>query len=228
MKYFTDLEKLSIELQEKSSNLEQYLYGVDPVRSVRWNAIVFLLELCRGTLSASANDTDTSVLARESLPDAQRIREIESLIGSLLVDELSLDKPDAFEFIYSFRLLSEIKPSSSDFRLSTFQQISSFLGRDSTGMEYLNAPIKLWKYEEIFTSKIDSRGSRKLLERSSCFYILYLALGELADLKHTIEIFRQQELPAWTSFHSSDTPPSEEVRRQFLPPHLMGEETSSI
>ena len=228
MKYFADLEKLSIELQEKLSNLEQYLYGIDPGRSARWNEMIFLLELCCGTLSTSANDADSNVLPHESLPDAQRIREIESLIGSLLVDELSLDKPDAFEFIYSMRLFSEIKPSSSDFRLGTFRQISSFLGRDSTGMEYLNAPIKLWKYEEIFTSKIDSEGSRKLLELSSCFYLLYLALGELADLKHTVEIFRQQELPAWTSFHSSDTPPSEEVRRPYSPPHLMGEETSSI
>jgi len=214
MKYFADLKKLSIELQEKSSNLEQYLYGVDPGRSARWNEMVFLLELCRGAL---ANDTDTNVFAHESLPDAQRIREIESLIGSLLVDELSLDKPDAFEFIYSLRLLSEIKPAGSDFRLDIFRQISSFLGRDSTGMEYLNPPIKLWKYEEIFTSKIDSKGPRSLLALSSCFYLLYLALGELADLKRTIEVFRQQELPAWTSFRSSDTPP-----------HLMGEDTPSI
>jgi len=224
MKYFADLEQLSIELKLKSSTLEKYLYGVEPGRSARWNEIVFLLELCCGTLLASVSDMDTSLLAHDSLPDAQRMREIESLIGSLLVDELSLDKPDAFEFIYSLRLSSEIKPSGSSFRLDTFRKLSSFLGRDSTGMEYLNPPIKLWKYEEIYTTKIDSKGSRKLLALSSCFYLLYLALGELADLKHTIEIFRQQELPEWTSFHSSDTPPPEEVMRRVLPPRPMGEE----
>jgi hypothetical protein len=80
----------------------------------------------------------------------------------------------------------------------------------------------------IFTTKIDSRGSRKLLALSSCFYLLYLALGELADLKHTIEIFRQQELPEWTSFHSSDTPSPEEVIRRVSPPRPMGEDTSSM
>ena len=207
MKYFADLEQLSIELKKKSSTLEKYLYGVEPGRSARWNEIVFLLEVCRGTLFVSVSDMGTT---HKSLPDARRIREMESLIGSLLVDELSLDKPDAFEFIYSLRLSSGIKPSSSGFRLDTFRKISSFLGRDSTGMEYLNAPIKLWKYEEIFTTKIDSRGSRKLLELSSCFYLLYLALGELADLKHTIKIFWQQELPEWTSLHSSDAPPPQE------------------
>jgi hypothetical protein len=226
MKYFADLEQLSIELKTKSSTLEKYLYGVDPGRSARWNEIVFLLELCRGTLSASANDMDT---AHKSLPDAQRIREMEYLIGSLLVDELFLDKPDAFEFIYSLRpLSSEIKPSSSDFRLDTFRKLSSFLGRDSTGMEYLNPPIKLWKYEQLFTTKIDSKGSRRLLALSSCFYLLYLALGELADLKHTIEIFRQQELRERTSFHSSDTPSPEEVITRVSPPRPMGEDISSM
>jgi len=207
MKYFADLEQLSIELKKKSSNLEQYLYGVDPGHSAAWNKMVFLLELCYEALSASANDMYTSAPAHKSLPDAQRIKEIESLIGSLLVDELSLDRPDAFEFMYSLR--PGIKPSSSGFRLGTLRKIFSFLGRDSTGMEYLNQPIKLWKYEEIFTTKIDSKGSRNLLALSSCFYLLYLALGELADLKHTIDIFRQQELPEWTSFHNSDAPPPE-------------------
>jgi hypothetical protein len=228
MKYFADLEKLSIELQGKPSNLEEYLYGVDVARLVRWNEIVFLLELCHDALSTSASDADNSVFSRKSIPDTQRIREIESLIGSLLVDELSLDKPDAFEFIYSFRLLSEIKPSSSDFRLDTFRQISSSLGRDSTGMEYLKPPSQLWKYEHIFTTKIDSRGSRKLLALSSCFYLLYLALGELADLKHTIDIFRQQELPQWTSFHSSDALLPEEVIRHVSPPRPIGEDASFI
>ena len=161
--------------------------------------------LSHGALLASAN-MDTGVPVRKSLPDAQRIWDIESIIGSLLIDELSLDKPDGLEFIYSLRPLSPgIEPSSSSFRLDTFRKLCSFLGRDSAGMEYLNRPIKLWKYEEIFTTKIDSRGSKKLLALSSCFYLLYLALGELADLKHTIEIFRQQELPDWTSFDSSDT-----------------------
>jgi hypothetical protein len=217
MKYFANLEKLSIELQEKSSNLEEYLYGVDPGRSAQWNEIVFLLEFCHDALLASAN----SALAHESLPGAQRIREIESLIGSLLVDELSLDKPDLLEFIYSLRLSSEIKPFSSGFRLDTFRKLSLFLGRDSTGMEYLKPPFKLWKYEEMFTTKIDSKGSRKILALSSCFYLLYLALGELADLKHTIEIFRQQELPEWTFFHSSDTPSKEKVTRRVLTPRPM-------
>lgn len=215
MKYFADLEKLSIELREKSSNLEQYLYGVDPGRSARWNEIVFLLELCHGTLSASANDTDTSVLVHESLPDAQRIREIESLIGSLLVDELSLDKPGTFEYIYSLRLSSGVKPSSSGFRLKTFQKISLFLGQ-------------FRKYEALLATKIDETGSKGLLALSSCIYLLYLALGELADLKRTIEKFRQQELPPWTSFHSSDTLPSEEVRRRVSPPRPTGENISSI
>ena len=230
MKYFADLEQLSIKLKTKSSTLEKYLYGVDPGRLARWNESVFLLELCRAsTLSAAPNDVDTSVLAQESLPDAHRIREIESLIGSLLVGELSLDKPDAFEFIYSLRpLSSEIKPSSSDFRLDTFRKLSSFLGRDLTGMEYLNSPITLWKYEKMYTTKIALRGPRKLLALSSCFYLLYLALGEVADLKHTIEIFRQQELPERMSFHSSNTPSPEEVIRQVSPPRQMSEDTSSI
>ena len=228
MKYFADLEQLSIELKTKSSTLEKYLYGADPGRSTRWNEMVFLLEFCHSALSASANHMGTNVLAHESLPDAQRIKEIESLIGSLLVDELFLDKPDAFEFIYSLRLSSETKPSSSGFRLNTFKKLFSFLGRDSTGMEYLKPAIELWKYAEIFTTKIDSRGSRNLLALSSCFYLLYLALGELADLEHAIEIFRQQELPEWTSFHSSDTSPPEEVMRRVSPPHPTGGDTSSI
>ena len=224
-----DLEKLSIELQQKSSTLEQYLYGVDPGRLARWNKIIFLLELCHGARSASANDPDIGVPTRKSLPDAQRIREIESLIGSLLIDELSLDKPDAWEFIYSFRPLSPgAAPSSSSSRLDTFRNLSSFLGRDSTGMESLDPPIKLWKYEEISTTKTDSRDSKKLLALSSCFYLLYLALGELADLKHTIENFRQQKLPEWMSFHSSDALPPEEVMEQVSPPRPMSEDTSSI
>jgi hypothetical protein len=226
MKYFADLEKLSMELQEKSSTLEQYLYGVDPGRSARWNEIVFLLELCHGTRSASDNDTDTSVPARKSLPDAQRVKEIESLIGSLFIDKLSLDEHDKLEFIYSFRPLSPaIELLSSSFRCDTFQKISSFLGRDSTGMEYLNQPNKL---EEMFTSKIDLTGSKKLLTLSSSFYLLYLALGELADLKHAIKIFRQQELPESMSFPSSDTTRPEEVTKQVSPPRPMGEDTFPI
>ena len=220
MKYFADLEKLSIELQEKSSNLEEYLYGVDPGRSAQGNEIVFLLEFCHDALLASAN----SALAHESLPGVQRMRKIESLIGSLLVDELSLDKPGVFEFIYSLRLSSEIKPSSSDFRLDTFRKVSSFLGRDLTGMEYLDPSIKLRKHEEMFTTEIDSRSSRKLLALSSCFYLLYLALGELADLKHTIEIFWQQELPEWTS---SNTPPKKKVMRRVSTSRSMSEDTLS-
>jgi hypothetical protein len=221
MKYIADLEKLSIELQEKSSNLEEYLYGVDPGHSAQGNEIVFLLELCHDALLASANST----LAHESLPGAQRIREIESLIGSLLVDELSLDKPDVFESIYSLRLSSEIKPSSSGFRLDTFRKISSFLGRDLIGMEHLDPSINLRKYEDMFTTKIDSRDSRKLLALSSSFYLLYLALGELVDLKHAIETFWQQELPEWTY---SDTPSKKKVMRRVSTPRPMSEDTSSI
>ena len=229
MKYFADLKQLSIELKTKSLNLEQYLYGVDPRCSPRWNEIVFLLELCHGTLSASDNYTDTSVPTHKSLPDAQRIKEIESLIGLLLIDELSLDKPDVLEFIYSLHPLSPgATPSSSSFRLDTFQRLSLFLGRDSTGMKCLEPPIKLWKYEEMYTTKIDLTGLKKLLGLSSCFYLLYLALGELADLKHTIDIFRQQKLPEWTSFHSSDALPPEKVAKQVSPSHPMSEDTSPI
>ena len=72
-------------------------------RLVRWNEIVFLLELCHDALSTEASDADNSVFSRQSIPDTQRIKEIETLIGSLLVDELSLDKPDAFGSIYALR-----------------------------------------------------------------------------------------------------------------------------
>jgi hypothetical protein len=212
MKYFADLEKLSTELQEKSSNLEQYLYGVDPRRSPRWNEIVFLLELCHGALSASANDTETSVPAGKSHPDAQRIREIETLIGSLLIDELFLDKPDTFGSIYALRPSSQgVKPLSSSFRLDTFQELCSILGRDSTNMEYLNLP---WKYGEMFDRDISWKRSRQFLAFSSHFYLHYLALGELADLESAIVNFRQQKLPEWTSLDSLDMPPNEEVTSQ--------------
>ena len=224
MKYFADLEMLSIELQKKSSTLEQYLYGVDPGRSTRWNEIVFLLELCHGALSASDNDMGTSVPAGKSFPDAQRITQIESLIGSLFIDKLSLDKPDMLEFIY---LLRTLPPETAPSRLDIFRRLSSFLGQDSTGIKYLVKPVKLWKHEEMFT-KIDSRGSKKLLALSSCFYLLYLALGELADLQHAIETFRQQELPEWTSCHSSDALSPEEVMKQVSPPRPIGEDTFSI
>jgi len=223
MKYFADLEKLSIELKQKSSNLEEYLYGVDPRRSARWNGIVFLLELCRDALSASASDN--SIFSRNSLPDTRRMREIEILIGSLLIDELFLDKPDAFGSIYALRPHTQgVKPSSS--RLETYQEISFLLGRDSTETEFLNSSTESLKNGEIFNRDINStQRSRKSLVFSSCFYLMYMALGEFADLEHTIEFFRQQKLP---DPDSSDAPPSEDVTRRGSPPHPMCEDTYSI
>ena len=224
MKYFADLEKLSVELQEKSSNLEEYLYGDDMGRLVRWNEIVFLLELCHDALSTSPSDAE-----RKSISDTQRIKEIETLIGSLLVDELFLDKPDAFGSIYALRPRTQgVKPSSSSFRLDTLQQLSLLLGRDLTETEYLNSSAEFWRNGELFDSDTSSQRSRKFLALSSCSYLMYMALGEFADLKHTIEIFRQQKLPEWTSLDSSDIPPTEDHRMRISPPHLMSEDTFSI
>jgi hypothetical protein len=227
MKYFADLGKLSIELQEKSSNLEEYLYGVDVGRLVRWNEIVFLLEFCHDALSTSPSDADNSVLSRKSTPDTQRIKEIETLIGSLLVDELFLDKPDAFGSIYALRPPAQgVKPSSSSFRIHTFQELSLLLGRKSTKVEYLNSSAESWKNGEM--NDISPQRSRKFLALSSCFYLMYMALGEFADLKHTIQIFRQQKLPGWTSLDSSDIPPTEDGTRRVSLPRPMSEDTSSI
>ena len=216
MKYFANLEKLSIELQEKSSNLEEYLYGVDVRRSVRWNEIVFLLEFCHDALSASASDADNSVISRKSIPDAQRIKEIETLIGTLLIDELFLDKPDTFGSIYALRPSSQgVKPLSSSFRRDTFQEpFSSILGRDSTNMEYFDLLTESWIYGEMFDRDLSWKRSKEFLAFSSHFYLLYLALGELTDLKHAIENFRKQKLPEWTSSDSLDIPPNEEATRQ--------------
>jgi hypothetical protein len=208
MKYFADLEKLSIELKQKSSNLERYLYGVDPRRSARWNEIVFLLELCHDALSASASDVDPRALSRKSIPNTQHIMEIEYLIGSLLIDELFLDIPDTFASIYAFR-----RAKRSRSRLDILQSISLILGRDPKRMEDLDSPIEPWKYGETLDSEIGSRRSRDLFALSSEFYLAYLALGELADLKHTIHVFRQQKLPGWTSLD----PPTEEFTRQGSP-----------
>ena len=226
MKYFANLKKLSLELTKRSLNLEQYFYGVEPGRSVRWNEMVFLLKLCHNTICPPASDADVRILPRNSLPDTQRIREIERLIASILIDELSLDKPDTFGSICALRPPSQgLKPSSSSFRLDTFRSVSLILGRDPTRMEFkhLDPSIEPWKYVEMFDDN-GSRRSRKLLELSSDFYLIYLALGELADLKYTIDIFRQQKLPEWTSLDSSDTSPTEEVTRQGLPPRPMSED----
>ena len=195
MKYFVDLEKLSIELKQKSSNLEEYLYGVGPGRSARQNEIIFLLELCHDGLSASARNADSSILSRNSLPDTQRIREIEILIGSLLVDELFLDKPDTFGSINALRPSSQgLKPFTSNFKRSTFQKVSSILGRSSTDVAYLNSPTADWRYGEI-DHDVGWKRSKRFLAFSSYFYLLYLALGELSDLKRTIENLRKLKLP---------------------------------
>ena len=213
MKYFTDLEKLSIELEQKSSNLEEYLYGVDPGRSARWNEIVFLLELCHHALSASAINTDNSILSSISLPDTQRVREIETLIGSLLIDELFLDKPDTFGSIYALRLSSQgLQPFSSNFRRDTSQELSLILGRGSNA-EYFNSPSEQWIYEEILDRDTSWKRSKTFLAVSSRFYLLYLALGEPSDLKHTIENFRKQELPECT-LRSVNAPPTEDVTKR--------------
>jgi len=196
MKYFADLEKLSVEFKQKSSNLEEYLYGVDPGRSARQNEIIFLLQLCHGALSASARNVDDSILSRNSLPDTQRIREIEILIGSLLIDELFLDKPDTFGSIYALRPSSQApKPFTSSFERGVFQKVSSILGRDSADMTYLDSPTAPWRYEEMLDHDIGWKRSKRFLAFSSYFYLLYLALGELSDLKHTIENFRKLKLP---------------------------------
>jgi len=206
MKYFADLEKLSIELKQKSSNLEQYLYGVDPGRSARRNEIIFLLELCHDALSASARNADNGVFSRNSLPDTQRIREIEILIGSLLIDELFLDKPDTFGSIYALRPSSEgPKPSGLSVTPDTFQELSSILGRDVTFTE-----------PRIDGETFDPHlNARECLALSSHFYLLYLARGELLDLQCTIENFRRQKLPEWT-LYSLGIPPTEEVTRRSL------------
>jgi hypothetical protein len=209
MKYFADLEKLSIELEQKSSNLERYMdVGVDPRCSARWNEIVFLLELCHDALSASASDMDPSALSRKSLPNTQRIKEIDCLIGSLLIDELFLDIPDTFASIYAFR---RVKHSRS--RLGILKSLSLIMGRDPRKMEDLDSSIEPWKYGETLDSEIGSRRSRDLFALSSEFYLAYLALGELAGLQHTIHVFRQQKLPGWTSLD----PLTEEFTRQGSP-----------
>jgi hypothetical protein len=224
MKYFANLEKLSIELKENSPNLEQYLYGVESGRSARWNEIIFLLKLCHDTMCAQASDTDARILSRKPLPNTRRVKEIEFLIASILIDEY---KPNTFGEIYALRPrphASGVKPFRSSSRLDTFRSISLLIGRDPTRMERLDSSIKPWKYVEMFDD-IGSRRSRKLLELSSDFYLIYLALGELADLKHTIDIFRRQKLPEWTSLDSSDTPPTEIIMRKGSPPRSMGEDT---
>ena len=226
MKSFANLKRLSIELQEKSSNLEEYLYGDDVYRLVRRNEIVFLLELCHDALSTSPSDADNSIFSRKSILDTPRVKEIETLIGSLLVDELFLDKPDIFGLVYALRPRTEgVKPSSSSFRLDTFQELSLLLGRDLTEMEYLNSSAESWKNGEMFDNDISSQRSREFLALSSFFYLMYMALGELADLEHTIETFWQQKLPELTSL---DIPPTEDGTKQGSPPRPMSEDTFSI
>ncbi|KIM48523.1 hypothetical protein M413DRAFT_80533 [Hebeloma cylindrosporum] len=210
MKYFANLEKLSIELQQKELNLEQYLYGNDSGRAARWKEIVFLLQLCHDALSAPASDAVHGPLSCAPLPDMQRIREIETLIGSLLVDELYFDKRDAFRSINALRTSSHgFEHYSSSFRRDTFRQVSSILGRDSTSMESFNSPVEF--YGEMFDRDISWKRSRNFLAYSSHLYLLYLALGELADLQQVIKNFREQKLPESTSLDSLDLPPTEEV-----------------
>ena len=224
MKYFANLEKLSLELKENSPNLEQYLYGVESGRSARWNEILFLLKLCHDTLCAPASDADARVLSRKPLPDTRRIREIEFLVASILIDEY---KPNTFGEIYALRPRPHgVKPSSSSCRFDTFRSLSLLIGRDPTRMERLHSSREPWKYGETFDD-IGSKRSRKLLELSSDFYLIYFALGELADLKHTIDIFRRQKLPEWTSLDSSDTPPIKMITKQGSrsPPRPMSEDT---
>jgi len=203
-----------MEFKENSSNLRQYLCGTEPRRWARWNEIIFLLELCHDSLSPSASDADQSVPSRKShLIDPTYIREIESLLGSLLIDELFLDTPGTFEHIYAFRPLSqEIKPSSSNFRIETFQELSSILGRVSKETEYLNSSIQ--RRKESFTNDNGLGLSRNFLSLASDRYLLYLALGEPADLKQTIEYIRQQKFREWSSLDSSQIPSDEENTRQ--------------
>ena len=211
-----------MELKENSPNLEQYLYGVESGRSTRWKEIIFLLKLCYDTMCAPTSDADARALSRKPLPDTRRIKEIEFLVASILIDEY---KPNTFREIYALRPRPHgVKPSRFSSRLDTFRSISLLIGRDPTRMEHLDSSIEPWKYGEIFDD-IGSRRSRKLLELSSDFYLIYLALGELADLKHTIDIFRRQKLPEWTSLDSSDTPPTEIIMRKGSPPLPMGEDT---
>jgi hypothetical protein len=206
MKYFADLEQLSIELKRNSSNLEQYLCGADPGRSARLNAMIFLFELCHNSLSPPASDADHSAFPQKSLPpDTKRIRDIESLLGSLLIDELSLNRPGTFESIYGFRTLSQgTTPSSITFRVEVFKKISFIFGRVSTGTRYFNSSVE-WK--ELY---IGLGHPKHLLALSSRVYLLYLALGELADLKQTIEYFRLLKLQEWTALDSSQMPPGAE------------------
>jgi hypothetical protein len=214
MRYIADLAQLSMELKKKSSNLEQYICGTDPGRSARWNEMIFLLGVCHDALLPSTTDTNHSV--RKSFPpDTKRIRGIESLLGSLLIDELSLDNRSAFESIYALRPLSQgTKPYTFDFKINTFEKLSSILGRVSAGTEYLSS----WKDEQLSVRDTGSGRSRNLLALSSDLYLLYLALGEPADLKQMIECVRK--LPEWRSFDSSKLlPAKEDTRRGSLPGH---------
>ena len=130
MKYFASLEQLSIELKKNSRDLEQYFRGADPGRSARWSEMVFLLELCHDALSPSACNANCSSISHKSLPpDTKRIKEIESLLGSLLIDELFLDRPGEFKSIYALRRLSQGTQSSSlNFKIETLQKAYSNLG----------------------------------------------------------------------------------------------------
>jgi len=197
MKYLANLEQLSIEFKKNSTNLEQYLSGNDPGLSVRWKEMIFLLEFCHDALSPSASDTIYSIPSRKShLPDSTRIREIEFLLGSLLIDELSLDSPGpgTFESICALRLSPGTKFSSFNIRIDTFAKLSSILGRVSTGTEYLNS----WKDGRFSVNEDSSGRCTNLLALSSDLYLLYLALGDAADLKQMITYFRQQKFPGWT------------------------------
>jgi len=194
MQCFANLEKLSFELNKSSSNLAQYFCGADPDRSARCDEMVFLLEFCHDALSPTPSNAEHNLFSPKSLPpDTTRIKEIDSLLGSLLIDELSLDKPGAFESICALRPVSQgAKPFSLNFKIDTLKKVYSILGRVSTGTEDFNSSIE-WKDGKLSLSEIGSRSLENLLSLSSDFYLLYLALGEPSDLKWTIECFRQQK-----------------------------------
>jgi len=207
MKYFANLEQLSIDFKKNSMNLEQYLSGNDPALSARWNEMIFLLELCHNALLPPVSNMIYSVPSQKSHPPGStHIKEIEFLLGSLLINELSLDSPGTFESIYALRLSPGTKSSSFNVRMDTFKQLSLILGQVSMGTEYLNS----WKDGQLSVSEDGSGRCKNLLALSSDLYLLYLALGNPTELKQTIKYLRQQKLSEWSSLGSGHIPPTEE------------------
>jgi len=74
------------------------------------------------------------------------------------------------------------------------------------GTEYRN----LWKDGQLSVSEDGSGRCKNLLALSSDLYLLYLALGDPAELKQTIKYLRQQKLSEWTSMGSGYMPSTEE------------------